>query len=94
VRRPGVARARVLTRRAGARAQVDVDLAKQMARMPIDDEGLSRKLWLRIARHIIEADGSVKGALELIEECGVLRIEDLLPYFPDFVVINQFKVRG
>ena len=74
--------------------QVDVDLAKQMARLPIDDEGLSRKLWLRIARHMISADGTVKGALDLISECGMLRIEDLLPFFPDFVVINQFKVRG
>ncbi|KAJ8378135.1 hypothetical protein AAFF_G00247730 [Aldrovandia affinis] len=50
--------------------QVDVDLAKSCADLPEDDEELRKKLWLKIARHVIE---------------------DILPFFPDFVTIDHFK---
>jgi hypothetical protein len=29
--------------------------------------------------------------LQLLRECPLLRIEDLLPLFPDFVLIDDFK---
>ena len=30
--------------------------------------------------------------MELLNECTLLKIEDILPFFPDFVTIDQFKV--
>lgn len=51
-----------------------------------------RKLWLTIARHVVEHDGDVEGAMQLIRESQVLRIEDILPFFPDFTRIDLFKV--
>ena len=33
------------------------------------------------------------GAIDLLEECSLLKIDDLLPWFPDFVVIDKFKDR-
>lgn len=30
----------------------------------------------------------------MLADCQVLRIEDVLPFFPDFVVIDDFKARG
>lgn len=41
--------------------QVDVELAKiQAQKPPEDDEVLRKKLWLRIARHVVEEEGDVK----------------------------------
>ena len=41
--------------------EVDVDLAKiQAQKPPEDDEVLRKKLWLRIARHVVEEEGDVK----------------------------------
>lgn len=35
----------------------------------------------------------MNGAIDLLEECSLLKIDDLLPWFPDFVVIDKFKDR-
>ena len=41
--------------------KVDVDLAKiQAQKPPEDDEVLRKKLWLRIARHVVEEERDVK----------------------------------
>lgn len=39
--------------------QVDVELAKQVAELPEDDAPLRRKLWLSIARHLVESQPGV-----------------------------------
>ena len=31
-------------------------------------------------------------AIEFLKQCELLKIEDLIPLFPDFVVIDDFKV--
>ena len=31
-------------------------------------------------------------ALQLLKSCELLKISDILPYFPDFVLIEDFKV--
>ncbi len=73
---------------------IDIDLAKEIAGAQeefMNDE-LKRKLWLRIARHIIEEKNDVSKAMLLIDECNsIIQIEDILPYFPDFVTIDDFK---
>ena len=30
--------------------------------------------------------------MEFLHECDLLKIEDVLPFFPDFVTIDHFKV--
>ncbi|RLN02542.1 hypothetical protein BBJ28_00014298 [Nothophytophthora sp. Chile5] len=70
--------------------QVDVKIAKEMASMPEDDE-TRKKLWTLIAKHTIDAGGEIKDAMGILKESGLLKIEDILPFFPDFVLINDFK---
>ncbi|KAK2189905.1 hypothetical protein NP493_94g03000 [Ridgeia piscesae] len=71
--------------------QVDVDLAKMNADKPEEDEELRKKLWLEIARHVVEKEKDIKRAMEFQRECDLLKIEDILPFFPDFVTIDHFK---
>ncbi|CAH1786190.1 unnamed protein product [Owenia fusiformis] len=74
----------------------DVELAKQNANKPSEEGGsdaeeLRKKLWLRIARHVVEEEKDIKRAMEFLHECDLLKIEDILPFFPDFVTIDHFK---
>ncbi len=39
----------------------------------------------------IEDRKAIKPAIEIMKESDCLKIEDLLPHFPDFVVIDDFK---
>ncbi|XP_061609636.1 vacuolar protein sorting-associated protein 18 homolog isoform X1 [Phyllopteryx taeniolatus] len=71
--------------------QVDVDLAKSCADLPEDDEELRKKLWLKIARHVVQEEKDVKKAMNCLSSCDLLKIEDILPFFPDFVTIDHFK---
>lgn len=69
----------------------DAKLAQETAART-GDPALQRKLWLRIAEHSIRGTDNVKQALRLLNECdGLLRIEDVLPYFSDFERIGHFK---
>lgn len=43
------------------------------------------------AYHEIKDNNDVKKALELLKECELLKIEDLLPFFSDFERIDDFK---
>jgi vacuolar protein sorting-associated protein 18 len=73
--------------------RVDPELAKQYADMPDSDDELRKKLWLRIARHVVETDREhgLSRAVEFIKQCELLKIEDILPYFPEFTQIDDFK---
>lgn len=68
----------------------DTKLAQRTASQPMDRD-LRRKLWLLIAEHEIKGKNDVTRALELLKECDLLRIEDLLPFFDDFQKIDHFK---
>jgi hypothetical protein len=70
---------------------VDLELARKNANMPADDPDLRKKLWLHIARHIVKGEKDVKTAMGVLQECELLKIEDILPFFPDFVTIDHFK---
>ncbi|KFB39679.1 AGAP000983-PA-like protein [Anopheles sinensis] len=67
-------------------------LARQTAAQPVD-RNLRKRLWLLIAEHEIRGtrDEEVQRALRILQECDLLRIEDLLPYFSDFQKIDHFK---
>ncbi|XP_022705297.1 vacuolar protein sorting-associated protein 18 homolog [Varroa jacobsoni] len=68
----------------------DVSLAQSIANKPVDDEE-RKKLWLVIAAHVIRKGEDVGKAMELLASCELLRIEDVLPFFPEFVCIDHFK---
>lgn len=72
---------------------VDIDLACLHANKPEDDPELRKKLWLRIAKHVIERDKDEKrsNAMKVLKRCDLLKIEDMLPFFPDFVTIDSFQ---
>ncbi|KAK4232923.1 Pep3/Vps18/deep orange family-domain-containing protein [Achaetomium macrosporum] len=73
-------------------ASNEVELAAIIADRPISDPPLRKKLWLAVAKRVIsEQPSSVKSAVEFLKRCDLLRIEDLIPFFPDFVVIDDFK---
>ena len=55
------------------------------------DEVLRKTLWLKIALFAIGEHKSIKPAIEIMKESDCLKIEDILPHFPDFVVIDDFK---
>lgn len=51
------------------------------------------KPWIFcVARHVVEEEKDVKRAMEFLHDCELLKIEDILPFFPDFVTIDHFKV--
>ncbi|XP_053975095.1 vacuolar protein sorting-associated protein 18 homolog isoform X2 [Hylaeus anthracinus] len=69
-----------------------VDLAKQIAAMPSDhDDELRKKLWLKIAEHVVREKNDIQQAMKFLQDCDIVRIEDILPFFSDFVTIDHFK---
>lgn len=51
-----------------------------------------KKLWLMIARHVVEEEKDIKRVMEVINRGDeVLKIEDVLPFFNDFFYIDDFK---
>ncbi|KAE8667908.1 hypothetical protein F3Y22_tig00112354pilonHSYRG00099 [Hibiscus syriacus] len=77
--------------------QIDPELAMAEADKVEDDEDLRKKLWLMVAKHVIEQEKGTKGenirkAIAFLKETyGLLKIEDILPFFPDFALIDDFK---
>lgn len=52
---------------------------------------LRKSLWLKIARHVVKEKKDIKAAMEFLSNSDLLKIEDILPFFPDFVLIDDFK---
>ncbi|KAI8370704.1 Pep3/Vps18/deep orange family-domain-containing protein [Radiomyces spectabilis] len=71
----------------------DLELARINADKPEDDPMLRKKLWLSIAKHVVQENKDIKTAMEFLKAGDLLKIEDILPFFPDFVLIDDFKVR-
>lgn len=69
----------------------EVDLAAVIADRPVSDPPLRKKLWLAVARKVIAQSDGIKAAIDFLRRCDLLKIEDLIPFFPDFVVIDDFK---
>lgn len=76
-----------------ALAHKDIDLAALVADRPEGDSNLKlrKKLWLLIAQKKVTESSSIRESLEFLKRCDLLKIEDLIPFFPDFVVIDDFK---
>lgn len=71
--------------------KLDISLAKAMANRPKYDQDLRKKLWLMIAAHVVQEKQDISHAMEVLRSCDLIKIEDILPFFPDFVTIDQFK---
>ena len=72
----------------------EIELAASVADRPGDSNpALRKKLWLAVAKKVIgqHGTGSIKTSIDFLKRCNLLRIEDLIPFFPDFVVIDDFK---
>lgn len=69
----------------------DVDLACACADLVVNDATLRKDLWLVCARHVVQTEQSIQGAMAFLLRTDMLTIEDLLPLFPDFSVIDEFK---
>ncbi|XP_068631710.1 vacuolar protein sorting-associated protein 18 homolog [Battus philenor] len=69
---------------------VDVALAKSVASLPEESE-MQQRLWLTIAEHVITKNQDLKEAMSLLEECPLIKIEDILPFFSDVVTIDHFR---
>ncbi|WZZ80191.1 hypothetical protein YC2023_100763 [Brassica napus] len=78
--------------------QIDPELAMAEADKVEDDEDLRKKLWLMIAKHVVKQEKgakreNIRKAIAFLKETdGLLKIEDILPFFPDFALIDDFKV--
>ncbi|KAH3742880.1 vacuolar protein sorting protein 18 [Pelomyxa schiedti] len=76
----------------------DLSLAKLHAGKP-DDEILKKRLWLKIAQFVVKQctkgdnkAANIKTVMLFLRECEkLLKIEDILPFFPEFTVIDDFK---
>lgn len=69
----------------------ETELAANVSDKPMNDPELRKSLWLQVARNVISGKDGVNQAVGLLERCDLLKIEDLLPLFPDFTVIDSFK---
>ncbi|KAK5629705.1 hypothetical protein RRF57_005420 [Xylaria bambusicola] len=69
----------------------EIEYASIIADRPTTDPPLRKKLWLAVARKVISQSNGIKTAIEFLKRCDLLKIEDLIPFFPDFVVIDDFK---
>ncbi|KAI1369073.1 vacuolar protein sorting protein-like protein DigA [Xylaria arbuscula] len=69
----------------------EIEYASIIADRPTTDPQLRKKLWLAVARKVISQSNGIKTAIEFLKRCDLLKIEDLIPFFPDFVVIDDFK---
>ena len=69
----------------------EVELAAVIADRPMANPQLRKRLWLAVARKVISQSNGIKTAIDFLKRCDLLKIEDLIPFFPDFVVIDDFK---
>lgn len=71
----------------------DLPLASIIADRPdsLSHPGLRKKLWLQVAAAVIKQTPSIKTALDFLSRCELLKIEDLIPFFPDFTRVDDFK---
>ncbi|WFD44049.1 hypothetical protein MPSI1_002714 [Malassezia psittaci] len=68
----------------------DIELACKCAESA-PSVSLQKELWLRCAQHEVQTKEGVDKVLKFLQRTSLLSLEDVLPFFPDFVVIDGFK---
>ncbi|KAF6200772.1 hypothetical protein GE061_005217 [Apolygus lucorum] len=71
--------------------EVSMKLAQDILSLKKSTGQDPKKLWLKIAQHVVEKDNNIVEAMKLVERCDLLKIEDVLPFFPDLTTIDHFK---
>ncbi|SPO29308.1 related to DigA protein [Ustilago trichophora] len=61
------------------------DMAESM------DRDLRKKLWLKVAKEVVRTAADIKSAMTFLRRTDLISIEDVLPFFPDFAVIDDCK---
>jgi hypothetical protein len=70
----------------------DIALARTFADLPDVPSWLKMALWLGVAKHIINDQSlALSESLRILDKSPLLSLEEILPLFPDFVVIDTFK---
>ena len=69
----------------------DIDLAKATADRQRNNPQVCKKLWLLITQYVVDQTQDVEKALAIMKECELIKIEDVLPFFPDLITIDFFK---
>ncbi|KAL3313279.1 Vacuolar protein sorting-associated protein 18 like protein, partial [Cichlidogyrus casuarinus] len=68
-----------------------ISLAKEIASNTQCSTNTRKKLWIVIAKHLIKQSQDMSEVTELLKECSLLRLGDIMPYFRNFVTIDEFK---
>lgn len=68
----------------------DIELAKSIARK-VESDDHQKRLWLAIAKNVLTNNLDIQIATGLLKECRLLKIEDILPFFPHYKTIDFFK---
>jgi len=50
-----------------------------------------RFIIFTLAQYVVKQNNDIEQAMRFLEECKFIKIEDILPFFPDFVTIDHFK---
>lgn len=70
----------------------NIALARTFADLPEVPLWLKMVLWLEVAKHIINDQSlALSESSRILDESPLLSLEEILPLFPDFVVIDTFK---
>lgn len=70
--------------------EFDIELAKTIARK-VESDDHQKRLWLAIAKNVLTNNLDIQIATGLLSECRLLKIEDILPFFPHYKTIDFFK---
>eukprot|EP00049_Salpingoeca_infusionum_P022665 m.8075 g.8075 ORF g.8075 m.8075 type:complete len:995 (-) comp5317_c0_seq1:208-3192(-) len=74
-----------------AKFDKDLKIQPDLAQASLVDEARIKYMWLQIAKHIITKDNDIEGAMNILAETDALSIEDILPFFQDFKIIDPFQ---
>jgi vacuolar protein sorting-associated protein 18 len=70
----------------------NISLAKEIAdQSSIEDEELMKRLWIKIAKHVIRMENNIQKVIEFLKDTDKIQLEDVLPFFPDFILIDNFR---
>ncbi|SPO29951.1 related to DigA protein [Ustilago trichophora] len=70
----------------------EIELACSCAEMAESmDRDLRKKLWLKVAKEVVRTAADIKSAMAFLRRTDLISIEDVLPFFPDFAVIDDCK---
>ncbi|XP_040568525.1 vacuolar protein sorting-associated protein 18 homolog [Lepeophtheirus salmonis] len=73
-----------------ALSEADIEEAKEILKFS-REEDVQKMIWLKIAQHVVQKKNDIKSAMEFLQQTELVKIEDILPFFDDFVTIDHFR---